>query len=398
VSTKIKNSLVGILLLSAAVASAATTDDLFDGTKLHDVRLTLDPIAWQTLKDNYLTNDYYVASFQWGDLKIENVAIRSRGMGSRNANKPGLKIDFNEYVSQEFLGLKSIVLDNLVQDGAMMSERLSLSLFRRLGLPAPRLAHAKLYVNENYAGLYTMVEPVDKVFLRRVYGEDKGDLYDYGWTFDYHFENLGAESGAYFPAPFEPKTNSSSYDAASLVEMIRIANEASNEEFPGAIAKFIDAKAFVKYLAAEAFVGDLDGFVGEWGMNNFYLYKHPGGTLFSLIAWDKDVTFRDPYRSIWQNVDQNVLARRILAIPENREAYLAALEACIVAAEGQGGWLDQEMERAYQQINVATLEDTQSPYPFSEFEDNVSLVRNYIRERPASLVQQIEESRRPVSE
>jgi len=384
---------IGLLLLSAATMPAATTDDLFDDSKLHEIRLTLNPNDWQTLKDNYLTNDYYTATFQWGDVKVENIAIRSRGLGSRNAAKPGLKLDFNEYVSQDFLGLKSLVLDNLVQDAAMMTERLSLSLFRRIGLPAPRLAHAKLYVNENYAGLYTMVEPVDKVFLRRVYPESKGDLYDYGWAFEYRFENLGADGGAYFPVPFEPKTNETSFDAASVIEMIRVANEASDDEFPAAIAKYIDPAEFVKYLAAEAFVGDIDGFLGEWGMNNFYLYKHGGGTKFSLIAWDKDVTFRDPYRSIWQNVDQNVLARRILAIPAYREAYLAALEVCIQSAEGPGGWLDQEMERTYEQINVATLEDTQSPYPFSEFQANIDMVRNYIRQRPNSLAQQIDETR-----
>jgi hypothetical protein len=105
------------------------------------------------------------------------------------------------------------------------------------------------------------------------------------------------------------------------------------------------------------------------------------------------VTFRDPYRSIWQGVEQNVLARRILAIPEYREAYLAALEECIHSAEGPGGWLEQQMERTYEQINVATLEDTHAPYPFTEFQLNIDMLRNYIRERPTSLLQQIDESR-----
>ncbi len=85
--------------------------------------------------------------------------------------------------------------------------------------------------------------------------------------------------------------------------MIRVATEVSDEEFPAAIGKYIDAQAFVRYLAAETFVGDIDGFLGDWGMNNFYLYRHPGATLFTLIARDKDVTFRDAERDIWQGVD-----------------------------------------------------------------------------------------------
>ena len=394
-------ALIGLFFLTVAPGGAATADDVFNDATLHEVRLTVDPNDWRTLREEYLTDTFYKATFQWGDLKLENVGIRSRGLGSRNADKPGLKVDFNEYVSQDFVGLKSVVLDNLVQDAAGMSERLSLALFRRAGVPAPRLAHARLYVNDNYVGLYTMVEPVDKTFLRRVYGEDKGDLYDYEWAYTYGFEYFGDDGGAYFPVPFEPKTNEKSYDGASFIAMLRVINETPDEEFAGAIAPYVDARDYVRYLAAEAYVGDIDGQLGDWGINNFYLYRRPGGTQFTFIAWDKDVTFRDANRSIWANVEHNQLARRILAVPEYREAYLAALEEFVALAEGPGGWLEQELDRAHEQINVAALEDTLSPYPYSEFYLNVSLVRGYLANRPGAIAAQIEEARLgavPVSE
>ncbi len=256
----------------------------------------------------------------------------------------------------------------------MMSERLSLSLFRRVGLPAPRLAHARLYVNENYVGLYTMVEPVDKAFLRRVFSEDKGDLYDYGWVSEHPIPSGPRAEDEYFQRWTAPP---------HLVPPPRLP----------AIAKFIDAKAFVKYVAAETFTADIDGFLGDWGINNLYLYRNPGATRFTFIAWDKDVTFRDSDRDIWMGVKENVLARRILAIPEFRETYLAALEGMINAAEGPGGWLEKELDRAFEQVRVAALEDTQSPYAFSEYNDAVTLVRNFLTARPASLLRQIREAR-----
>ena len=65
-------------------------------------------------------------------------------------------MDFDRYTSdQKFLGLKSFVLRNNTQDASNMHERLSMLLFRRLGLPASREAHTKLYINNEYAGLYT---------------------------------------------------------------------------------------------------------------------------------------------------------------------------------------------------------------------------------------------------
>ena len=46
--------------------------------------------------------------------------------------------------------------------------------FRRMGLTASREAFARLIVNNQYAGLYTIVESVDKSFLSREFGEDDG--------------------------------------------------------------------------------------------------------------------------------------------------------------------------------------------------------------------------------
>ncbi len=73
-----RSPFVGFLLIAAGVLPAATTDDLFNDDVLHEVRLTLDPSDWRTLKVNYLTDTYYKAAFQWGGQRVENVGIRSR--------------------------------------------------------------------------------------------------------------------------------------------------------------------------------------------------------------------------------------------------------------------------------------------------------------------------------
>ena len=72
-------------------------------------------------------------------MLVQEVAIRSRGLGSRSYDKPGLRVDFNRYQDQTFLGLKSLVLDNAAQDHTMMAERVSVEMFRLAGLVAPRL-------------------------------------------------------------------------------------------------------------------------------------------------------------------------------------------------------------------------------------------------------------------
>ena len=92
--------------------------------------------------------------------------------GSRNATKLGLRVDFNRYVSgQQFLGLRSVVLDNLWQDPSMVREHVAMALFAHLGQPSSRQSFARLFINDEYQGVYSLVEPVDARYLTRTLGD-----------------------------------------------------------------------------------------------------------------------------------------------------------------------------------------------------------------------------------
>ena len=161
------------LLCAARTAGAQGQDEFFDDSTVHELRLTLNSKDWSALKQNFKENIYYPTALQGAGVNVSNVGIRSRGLGSRSGTKPGLRVDMDRYnANQTFVGLKSFVLDNLVQDPSMLRERLAMAFFRRLGLPAPREAHARLFVNGTYVGLYAIVETIDKGFLGRSFGED----------------------------------------------------------------------------------------------------------------------------------------------------------------------------------------------------------------------------------
>ena len=80
-----------------------------------------------------------------------------------------------------------------------------------MGLDAEREAHARLFINNAYVGLYTIVESLDKTFLKKNFGENDGHLYEYS------FDNAGAVAvqlrlsavpirRLYAPVPFKPET------------------------------------------------------------------------------------------------------------------------------------------------------------------------------------------------
>src|SRR5688572_6864629 len=112
-----------VVMLVASPAAAQTQDDFFNPDVVQRVELWLHEADWNKLKANFQENTYYPADMTWNGITVRSVGIRSRGLGSRSATKPGLRVDFDRYSDgQQFLGLKSFVLDNLTQDHSGIKE------------------------------------------------------------------------------------------------------------------------------------------------------------------------------------------------------------------------------------------------------------------------------------
>ena len=286
-------------LLAAAPALAQTQDDLFNDTAVQEIQLTVSSRDWEALKARADENTYYAADLRWRGVTVRNVGIRSRGTGSRNGVKPGLRIDMNRYVDQDFLGLRALVLDNAYTDPSSLREVLSMKLFARAGLPAPREVHARLFVNNEYAGLYIAVEPIDRMFVTRVFGDAEGNvenggfLYEYTWVREYGFEYLGPALEPYAEI-FEPRTRET--DAVSrlyqpLETLTRAVNDTPPDRLDQAVGALLDLPAFVRFLAVQQVAAEIDGFVGNWGMSNFYLYRFRDGRPAQVLPWDADHAF-----------------------------------------------------------------------------------------------------------
>ena len=355
---------------------------IFDPTLLHDARIEIDPTAWKALRVNYLSNQYYAANFSVDGVAVAQVGIRSRGDGSRSEEKPGLKIDFNEFVpSQEYYGYKSLVIDNLTTDASMLRERLAFLVFEAMGIASPRNAHARLTVNGEYWGLVALVEPVSKPFLKSRLGEESGTLFDYEWREHYDFDWRGGNPDAYVPEPFQPETNESKPDVATgLVGFIQTMNEAPSANFVTTIGGWLDVDRFLGHVAVENALAEGDGILGDQGLNNFYLYEYGQKNRFVFIPWDKDNTFRSGSWPLYRNLDRNVLTARLTADPAKRAVYADAVVRATTNFVNPR-WLTPQLETAYQQIRAAALADVRKPFSNGAFEAAVDGVRGVIAAR-----------------
>jgi spore coat protein CotH len=362
----------------SASAYAQSSDDLFNPDVLQRLEIWLNESDWSKLKAAFQENTYYPADVIWNGQTVRNVGIRSRGLGSRSSTKPGLRVDFDRYSSgQQFLGLKSLVLDNLTQDRTGVKETVAMRFFTRLGIPSPRETHTRLFVNGKYAGLYGLVESVDKTMMGRVFGSIGDDVQNDGYLFEYNYV-LGSawrfsyEGSALAPykSRFDIKTNESHGEAkiwGPIEELIRLVNSTDASTFEQTIGPKLDLPAFVRYIAAQNFIAENDGFNGYDGMNNFYLYRLENSTSHVFISWDEDNAFLQSDFGITTRNDENVLTRKTLALSQYGAQYFTALSD---AATSAADWLRQEMQRQLEMINAAMLEDTLKPYSNSEFQSD----------------------------
>ena len=380
----------------AQVFGLPTSEALFDDTAVHDIHLRMSARDWDTLKAHYLENTYYPADFYWRDQVIRNVGIRSRGTGSRNPVKPHLRIAFGRYVSgQTFLGLSDVVLRNNTQDPSNMRERLSMALFQRLGVPASRESYTRLYVNDEYMGLYTIVEMIDDRYIARRFPAADGYLFSYDYpatAAPYYFEDRGDDPNTYVPLPFKPENHDTDPQPEVIAQMVLAVNRSSDAVFTQAASEYINLPMLIRQVAIETYLGDDDGFLGGWGMNNLYLYRLSTSHAFTFLPWDKSNAFLGGVRgSIWHGIldvppaMQNVLIRRALARPEFLAIYLDTLLDCARTTEDTGGsvtgWLAGEIERQYHDIHDFVWLDTKKPFTNAEFEQAVDDLRAFARER-----------------
>jgi spore coat protein CotH len=389
------------------------TAPFFDDSVVHDLYFAVNNKDWQTLKDNYLDNTYYPVDFKWQGIIVRNAGIRSRGTGSRSGAKPGLRLDFDRYTSnQKFLGLKSIVLRNSTQDPSNVHERLSMLLFRKLGLVAPRETYARLFVNNVYAGLYAVVESIDKTFLANNFGNDEGYLYKYDYTVGdpaYYMTYRTSDPADYVPHPFKPETHETDPHGDVIERMVWTVNNATDAGFRAAISAYLDLTDFVKHVASEVFVADNDGFIGNWGMNNYYIYRLPANNQFRFIKWDKSEAFKDtPDYWIWHNhldapdPSRNRLWNRVMAQPDLKTLFLDTLVECArlaqelpsdAAATDTRGWLVTEVDKQANLIRAAVVADTTRPYTTDQFEAAVGFTRQFALMRPDFVRTQVAASR-----
>ena len=302
---------------------------LFEPTTVHEIWLTLPQASQDALATQ--PRQYVRGTFA---IKADGVSYRAYDVGIRLKGdssfrpltaKSAFRIKFDHVVKgQEFHGLPSLTLNNMIQDRSMLHEAVSYEAFRRMGLPASRSGYAFVRVNGAAYGLYANVETINNTFLRQwpkffpttrhVYeGETRQDVVP-GVV-----DRIQVEEGN--PA-----------DRSDLQSLMYALGDPS-QPYSQRMAPFADLVQMTNVWAVEKYLGHEDGYSGN--PNNYYLHSDAKG-MFRMIpsGMDKTLADRVPYGPTRSSRDAEKgtpgaqggqLFQACVGDPTCKQAYLAAV-------------------------------------------------------------------------
>jgi spore coat protein H len=294
---------------SAEEADDAATRTLFEAGTVLRLQLQLEPAAAESLRREPET---YVACrlVEQDGTAHPDVAIKLKGgYGSMQSldDRPALTLNMDKYAkSRRFHGLDKFHLNNSVQDESLLRELLGSEIFRAAGIPTPRVAHARVWLDGRDLGLYVFKEGFDREFLRRLCADAGGNLYDGGLLQEI---DSGLERD-------EGKRGPPGRDLDRLVAACRLPPGPDRWQ---AVEEVLAVEPFLTFAALELMTGHWDGYC--LSRNNYRLHADPAdGGRFHFLPHGMDQIFGDAHAGIL-DPPHGLVALAVMDNPEWRRRF-----------------------------------------------------------------------------
>lgn len=275
-----------ILFINAANWAQGIT--LFNDSYLHEIRFeNIDTMIFIN------SENYQSVKMTFDGTLINAVGVKQKGniSASHGNNKMPLKVKTNKYVSgQEYDGIREFTLNNSFQDPSMMREKMTYDMAGELGLYTLRTAYAKVYMDNIYWGVYTIVEGKDEMY-KHVFGNKDGDAIE-----STDFGNLcyyGANKSDYAHSSVDYRYIIDNGDETTawsrFITMLDKANNSSNTNYQNLVSPYLNISDFARYQAMNVYLLNSDSYIGEIG-NQLYFYDN-NAALWQVIPWDFNASF-----------------------------------------------------------------------------------------------------------
>lgn len=292
------------------------SDEVFKPTgAVPKFKITVDPDNLKLLKKE--PRKSVRCTVQVGNDTFQDVAIHLKGAAGSYRDwddRPALTLNFDKFKKgQTWQGLDKLHLNNSAQDGSVMNEILASEMYRAIGVPTARAAHAIVELNGRKVGLYGLKEGYNGTWLERNFpGADKGNLYDGGFLQDIDAA-LELDEGK------DVQRN----DLKALVKACRDGDH--NKKY-AAVEKLVDVDLFIKLSVVQALTCDWDGYPRN--RNNYRVYFPPKDGKAVFIPHGMDQLWQNPGEGIWPGWG-GMVAQVIMDHPDGKKKGFAAYKEVV---------------------------------------------------------------------
>ncbi|UKN03382.1 CotH kinase family protein [Paracrocinitomix mangrovi] len=381
-----------LVLLSALFIISINTkaQDLYDINTITEIKIYFDDPNWDATMDTYYSNDLdelLYGSCTINGVSYDSIGVTYKGNSTYNASnlKNPMKIKLAEvYNFQNYQGRSTLKFSNGDKDPSFVREVLSYEIGRDY-MEMPLSNYAKIYVNDNYYGLFSSSESINGDFMEdRFYCNDNNtrikcnpvSVSD-GSSLTY----LGTDSTQYYNF-YELKSD------FGWTDLLNLCNQIQNN--PSGIESYLDVDDALWMLAFNNVLVNLDSYTGPF-RQNYYLIMDDNG-IFHTVIWDlnqsigsfgmvdlpgggppsppslTDLTQMDPY--IRETATEFPLIYYLFANSRYKKMYLAHCRTILAEHFSNGDYYTRAQE--LQTIIDAEVQAEPNPmYTYAQFTGNM---------------------------
>ncbi|OUM59723.1 hypothetical protein PIROE2DRAFT_14660 [Piromyces sp. E2] len=243
-------------------------------------------------------------------------AVHLIGYGSRLFKK----LSWNMKFEKKFMGRKAIKLRAMAYDASLMREKFASAIFKAAGVPVQECTYARLFINGDRYGLYSMVDNLNSKWIKNyIHGNSKAQI-GFSYRLDsahpkgpfadlrYHGDNYTVYENFYTYKVDEyegkktkPLNKATQYNL--LIQFIKLYNTWTityandfSEKAVTELEKFLNLESLLRLIAVESLLMAADNFYIV--NSNTELYYNTEKNYYQFLPFDFDNAMYGPSDNI----------------------------------------------------------------------------------------------------
>lgn len=381
-----KKSQTALITFCFLISIPVWSQSFYDIETINTIEIQFEDSNWDELLDDLMAagnEERMLGTVTINGQVFDSVGVRYKGNSSYsidNAKNPfNIKLDY--IIDEKYDDFGTIKLSNGFKDPSFVREVLGYEIARKY-MPAPLSNYANVYVNDDYIGIYTSNQDVDKYFMRSHFVDDenarfKGEINEAKGMMGGVWQYLGSDSTDY-ASKFIIESDTGWPD---FIDFLYILNYDNTEVY-----QKLNIDRHLWFLAFSNLLVNLDGPINN--PQNHYLFQDMSYR-FNTIPWDLNECFGvfsmvqtagqpmspddlqelDPFLNI-NEADYPVVSK-ILSIDKYKKMYVAHMKT-IIEENISNDWYQNRAFEIQNMISSDYQNDNNTFYTYSEMQQNVT--------------------------